>query len=474
LLKSISAILLAVVVAGPSIAARADAIDEIVASEMQRQRSPSVAVSVVKDGRMLKVRGYGVANLEHKSPATASTFFQTASIGKQFTAALVMLLVRDGKLQLDEVISTYLPDAPPTWNGITVRHLLNHTSGLDRIDPAIDLRKDYTEAELLKSAYKVPLIGRPGEQHEYSNLGYQVLGFLSSRAAGKFYGDQLRERVFGPLGMAARVINEQEILPGRAAGYERFEGRFGNQLWVAPSQNTTADGSLYVSAIDMARWSVALQGQQILTKAEKEAMWRPTRLTSGQMEDYGFGWRLFNESGHRLVRHRGDWQGFTTHILHMPEDRLTIVVLMNRAHAQPHVIADRLAGHYVPTLRKPQDAPPTAGALLQQPVYLRGSMNEWKPTVPFVQVEADMLQARATLAGGIQQFKIGDADWKVVDLGVRYDEASTKVVKTQYLEFKGENIFMDVGQPGEYTFQLRLRAKGMPTLTVLPPPSTQK
>jgi D-alanyl-D-alanine carboxypeptidase len=474
LLKSLSAILLAVVVAGPSVAARSDSIDEIVASEMQRQRSPSVAVSVVKDGRVVKVQGYGTANLEHKSPATASTFFQTASMGKQFTAALVMLLVRDGKLQLDEVISRYLPDAPPTWNGITVRHLLNHTSGLDRIDPAIDLRRDYTEAELLQSAYKVPLIGRPGEQHEYSNLGYHVLGFLSSRVGGKFYGDQLRERIFGPLGMASRVINEQEVLPGRAAGYERFEGRFGNQLWVAPSQNTTADGSLYVSATDMARWSVTLQGDEILSRAEKEAMWRPTRLASGQMEDYGFGWKLFNESGHRLVRHRGDWQGFSTHILHMPEDRLTIVVLMNRAHAQPHVIADRLTGHYFPTLRTRPDAPPTNGALLQQPLYLRGSMNEWKLTVPFVQVEADMLQARATLAGGIQHFKIGDADWKVVDLGVRYDEALTKPVKTQNLEFKGENIFMDVSQPGEYTFQLRLRAKGSPTLTVIPPSTVPK
>jgi CubicO group peptidase (beta-lactamase class C family) len=390
-------------------------------------------------------------------------------MGKQFTAALVMLLVRDGKLQLDGAISRYLPDAPPTWNGITARHLLNHTSGLDRIDPAIDLRKDYTEAELLQSAYKVPLIGRPGEQHEYSNLGYHVLGFLSSKVGGKFYGDQLRERIFGPLGMSARIINEQEILSGRAAGYERFEGRFGNQLWVAPSQNTTADGSLYVSATDMARWSIALQDEQILSKAEKEAMWQPARLANGQIEDYGFGWKLFSDSGHRLVRHRGDWQGFTTHILHMPDDRLTIVVLMNRAHAQPHVIADRIASHFVSSLRKPPDTPPTSAALLQRSVYLRGTMNEWKLTVPFVQIETDLLQARAALTGGIQQFKIGDADWKVVDLGVRYDEALTKVGKAQDLEFKGENIFMDVNQPGEYTFQLKLRAKGSPTLTVIPP-----
>jgi D-alanyl-D-alanine carboxypeptidase len=428
----------------------------------------------LKDGVVAKAKGYGFANLEHRSPANATTVYQTASIGKQFTAALVMLLVRDGKIRLDEDVSTYLPEAPSAWTGITVRHLLTHTAGLDRQDPAIDLRKDYSESELLQSAYKVPLVGKPGEKHEYSNLGYQVLGFLCSRVAGKFYGDQLRERIFLPLGMTARVISEQAIIQGRAAGYERSGGRFGNQLWVAPSQNTTADGSLYVSPIDMARWSSALQNEQVLTKAEKETMWQPTRLSNGQSEDYGFGWKLFNESGHRVVRHRGDWQGFTTHIFHLPKERLTISVLMNRAHAQPHVIVDRIAAHYLPALRKPTELRPSAEALLAQPLFLRGTMNEWMPTAPFVKTSPQALKARAVLPKGMQEFKIADANWRIADFGVNYDEQPASASKAQLLRFKGDNIAFDVIDPGEHTFTLTIDPRGTPSLLITPPASNRQ
>lgn len=449
-------------------AARADAIDRIVVSEMQRQRSPAVGVAVVKDGVVTKAQGYGFANLEHHVPASADTFFQTASIGKQFTAALVMLLVRDGRLRLDEPVAAYLPDAPPTWAAITVRHLLTHTAALDRMDPAIDLRKDYTEAELLASAYRVPLMGAPGAQHAYSNLGYQVLGIICSRVGGSFYGDQLRERLFKPLHMGARVISEHDIVPGRAAGYERLGGRFGNQAWVAPSQNTTADGSLYVTARDMARWGQALQGVQLLSQAEKETLWQPLRLNSGQTEDYGFGWKLFSEVGHRIVRHRGDWQGFTSHIFHMPEERLTITVLMNRANAQPHDIVDRIAAHYIKDLRRPPPKPLVAADLIARPIFIRGSMNDWKATLPLVAVAPGVFQAQVELARGVHDFKVADAEWETVDLGVAYDEDVTLPGRPQALELRGDNIVLRVQRPGAYTFELAMRGKAAPTLTVKP------
>lgn len=325
---------------------------------------------------------------------------------------------------------------------------------------------------MLASAYKLPLQSTPGERHAYSNLGYQILGVLCSRVGGGFWGDQMRERVFVPLRMDARVISERDVIVGRAAGYDRFEGRFENQRWVAPTLNTTADGSLYVSARDMARWAIALDGQQILSTAEKEAMWRPTRLTNGQTVDYGFGWGLAVDSGHRTVRHRGDWQGFTSYLLHLPEDRLTISVLMNRSNAQSEVIADRIAAHYVPQLRKPAIVAPDHAAVLQQTLFLRGALNDWKPTLPFAQTAPGVLQARAVLGSGMHQFKIGDAEWKVADFGARFDEALTKVGKPQALAFKGEDLFLEVSQPGEYTFQVDMVGKGAPMLTVLAPPAT--
>lgn len=446
--------------------AQADAIDDIVDAEMKRQHSPAIGVAVVRNGAAVKVRGYGLANLEHRVPATAATFFQTASVGKAFTAALVLLLVREGTIQLDAPVSSYLPDAPPAWEGVTVRRLLNHTSGLVRTDPAIDLGKDYSEAELLASAYRLPLLAPPGQRHVYSNLGYQVLGILCSRVGGRFWGEQMREKLFAPLRMTARVISEQDIVPGRAAGYLRWDGHFENQRWVAPSQNTTADGSLYVSARDMARWADALQGQQLLNAAEKESLWQATLLSDGQLADYGLGWALFSVAGHRQVRHRGDWQGFTTHILHLPEDRLTISVLMNRANAQPHVIADRIAAHFIPGLRKPVAVAPTPAAMQRQALYLRGTFNDWKPTLHLEALEPGLLRAQARLDAGMQAFKIGDVDWKLVDLGARFDEALAKPGKPQRLEFQGEDLFLEVDRAGEYRFVLDLRGQGAPKLTV--------
>lgn len=454
-------------------AAQADPIDDVVASEMRRQHSPAIGLAVVRNGAPIKVRGYGIINLEHRARATETSLFQTGSVGKQFTAALVMLLVRDGKIQLDAPVSMYLPEAPASWANITVRHLLTHTSGLRGTDPAVDLWKDYSEAELLASAYKLPLKSKPGDRHDYSNLGYHILGILCSRVGGKFWGDQMRERVFAPLGMNARVISERDVIVGRAAGYERFEGQFENQRWVAPTQNTTADGSLYVSPRDMAGWSIALDGRQFLSAAEKAAMWQPAPLANGQTADYGFGWALSVNSGHRVVRHRGDWQGFTAYILHMPEDRLTVSVLMNRSNAQPHVLADRIAAHFISDLRKPSVRPPDSAALLQQTIYLREKLNDWKPTLRFVMVASGVLEVRSVLSAGMHQFKVGDADWKVADLGAKFDEALAKIGRPQALEFKGEDLFLEVDQPGEYTFQLDLRRSDTSTLTVFGPSSRQ-
>jgi CubicO group peptidase (beta-lactamase class C family) len=386
-----------------------DEVDRIVTAEMQRQYSPAVAIAIVKKGNPVKVQSYGIANLEDRAPATSATFFQTGSIGKQFTATLVMLLVRDGKLKLDEPVSTYLPATPPSWSGITVRRLLTHTAGLRGTDPAIDLRKDYTEDELLSSAYKASLLSTPGLKYAYSNLGYQVLGVLCSKVDGRFWGDQMRERVFVPLGMSARVISERDIVPNRAAGYERFEGQLENQQWVAPSQNTTADGSLYVSAQDMARWGTALQGTQILSAAEKDAMWTPAILDGGLRTDYGFGWELEQKAGHRIVLHRGDWQGFTSFIMHLPDDRLTITVLMNRANGQPQKIASQIVGTFIHELRKPVASAPSESDLHRQPVYLRRPASDGKPPVRFVEINPGRWQSNLTLAPGMHQFRIGDA-----------------------------------------------------------------
>jgi CubicO group peptidase (beta-lactamase class C family) len=187
---------------GTAHATYADKIDNIVAAEMKRQHIPGASIAVVRNGKIIKASGYGLANLEHNVRVTPDTVFQSASLGKQFTAALVMRLVEDGKLKLDAPVSTYLPNTPDAWTKISVRHLLTHTSGIPGLDKSIDLHKDYSEDELLQAIARVPLQFAPGDKWSYSNLGYEVLGVLCSKVGGKFYGEQLRERFFQSIGMS--------------------------------------------------------------------------------------------------------------------------------------------------------------------------------------------------------------------------------------------------------------------------------
>lgn len=218
------------------------AVDEFVRGEMERQKIPGVSIAVVKDGKPIFVKGYGLANIEHQVSVKPETIFQSGSVGKQFTAFAVMLLVDEGKISLDEKISKYLGEVPESWKNITVRHLLTHTSGLTDYTQDFNLWQDYTEDELLKKAQGVPTAFAPGEKWQYSNLGYLTLGVLIHKVSGKFYGDLLQERVFKPLGMTtARVISEADIIPNRAMGYRLEKGELKHQTWVAPQFNTTAD-----------------------------------------------------------------------------------------------------------------------------------------------------------------------------------------------------------------------------------------
>ena len=157
-----------------------------------------------------------------------------------------MMLVEEGKLALDDLISKYIPNTPEIWKAITIRHLLTHTSGIsNKIYRQINLHLDYTENELLKMIGEMPLDFQPGEKMSYSNAGYVTLGILIHKATGEFYGDLLGKKIFTPLGMStARIINEMDIIPNRAAGYRIMMGQLKNQDWVSSSLNTTADGQL--------------------------------------------------------------------------------------------------------------------------------------------------------------------------------------------------------------------------------------
>ncbi|HSE41997.1 MAG TPA: serine hydrolase [Acidobacteriota bacterium] len=322
-------------------------IDAFVNGYIQKKKIPGVAALVKKDGTTVLSKGYGYANLEHMVPVKPETIFQSGSIGKQFTATAVMILVEEGKVQLSDPVSKYLT-VPKTWDKIKISHMLSHTSGLGDYPEEFDLQKDYTEDDLLKMVTASKLFFEPGEQYKYSNLAYLTLGILIHKVTGKFYGDFLQERVFQPLGMDnTRIISEADIIPNRAAGYRLVKDEIKNQEWVAPSLNTTADGSLYFNVLDMAKWDAGLETEKILKKSSLDQMWTEVVLNNGKKESYGFGWGVEKtKNGHRLIEHGGAWQGFTSHIARYVDDGISVMVLCNLAGGDSTYIAHKLAGFY--------------------------------------------------------------------------------------------------------------------------------
>ena len=330
---------------------QSDSIDAFVRAEMARQKIPGVAVGIVDHGKVT-ARGYGYANVEHMVPVTEHTVFQSGSLGKMFTATAVMLQVEDGKLSLSDSITKFFPDAPPSWNGITVRHLLTHTSGIpDYTTSTFDYRKDYTEEQLARFAYEQKPEFPAGSRWNYSNTGYALLGFIVHKVSGRFYGDVLAERVFKPLGMTeTRIISEADIVPNRAAGYQLVQGELKNQDWVAPLLNTTADGSLYFTVHDLLAWNAAVERRAILKPESWREILTPVHLNSGRTYPYGMGWGITTRNGHALQAHGGAWQGFKTVLTRFIDDSLSIIVLANLAQANPGRIADGIAAIINPAL----------------------------------------------------------------------------------------------------------------------------
>jgi CubicO group peptidase (beta-lactamase class C family) len=333
-------------------------VDTVVDAQRKAQKIPGVSLAVCRDGKIVKASGYGLANLEWEIPVTPETIFQTGSVGKQFTATAIMMLMEEGKLGLDDKIAKYIPEAPATWNDVTIRSLLTHTSGIadyggeeDTMSKGvINFRKDYTEEELVQAFAKMPKDFSAGEKWSYSNTGYVLLGVIIHRVTGEFYGDFLQERIFKPLGMTStRIISEADIVPRRSSGYRLVKAEWKNQEWVAPTLNTTADGALYTNVLDLAKWDAALYTTKLIKQSSLDAMWTPVKLTSGKTYPYGFGWDLESKQGHRVVSHDGAWQGFTMSISRYLDERLTVIVMTNldSDNSKPEEIADEVAGIYL-------------------------------------------------------------------------------------------------------------------------------
>ncbi len=369
--------------------ARADKVDDYVEKQRQQLHLPGVSLAVVRDGQLIKSRGYGLANLELNVRATEDTVYEIGSNTKQFTAAAVMMLVEEGKINLDDKLTKYFPEAPESWSGITVRHLLSHTSGIQNHVAVPDwlnvfktsITSETTPArdELLKMFFKLPLEFKPGETWSYDNTGYYLLGIIIEKASGKSYWEFLDERIFHPLGMTAtRNTEPQPIVPNRASGYEWVNDHFENRPILAPFIAFSA-GSILSTVKDMAKWDAALYSEKLLKESSLHQVWAVTKTNDGADApfDYGFGWFIGHYHGHHLVQHTGGTPGFSSLIYRFLDDKLTIILLTNHSDRIVDQFAVDLAGMYVPALKPPEGNPdpePKTTATLKEVVS--GLLNE--------------------------------------------------------------------------------------------------
>jgi len=314
--------------------------------------SPGLAIAVVRDGKIVHSRGYGLANLEYGVRNTPATIFHAASVSKQFTAFAIHLLAHDGKLSLDDEARKHLPELRVQGPPITIRHLLHHTSGLRdqwNLLQLAGLRMDdgITEGDILGLLWQQRQLNfAPGEDELYSNSGYTLLAQIVKRVSGQPLAAFAQERIFGPLGMKSTHFHENygALVKGRAYSYVRVRDGW---RYTALSFSNVGATSLFTTVEDLARWDANFDDARVGGPAVAAAMLVSGRLNSGREINYASGLGMRSYRGLPAVEHGGIDAGYRAHILRLPKQRLSVLMLGNAADLATGELARRVADVYL-------------------------------------------------------------------------------------------------------------------------------
>lgn len=422
-------------------------IDDLITGQMTHQQVPGVSVVVSANGVPILEKGYGLANRETGVSANAQTIYRIGSVTKQFTAAGVMLLIQDGKLTLDQRIAQYFPTAPANWKDITIRQLLQHTSGMQRdfqapLASIYDPNHNYTPDEIISLFGRIPMASAPGQMYSYSNTGYYVLGLLIERVSGLSYFDFLQNRIFKPLDMSTASLISTLPAPGAlAAGYELDDGKLTRADTLFPGDDG-GQGGLQMSAPDLAKWDAALYTGHILSQSSREQLWTPTVLNDGNTEQYGLGWVLDSVNGHPFVWHNGKESGYRSQFERHTAEGLTVIVLCNLGDCGPEKIAAGVVALINPALdwKIVADPQPQIGALARGALedVAAGTLNPQRYTAEEAARLADGVFAAyvagAGAFGAIEQFGFVDSRLVSGVLTYRYLIKSHKDSALLYLQ----------------------------------------
>jgi D-alanyl-D-alanine carboxypeptidase len=323
--------------------------DEYVRIMMLNKHIPAVSVAVLKDGKVLKMKSYGLANLETHTPAASQSVYKLGSLSKQFIAAAVMLLQQDGKINLDDRVSRYLDSLPSAWQSITIRNLLSHTSGLARDDPDFDPLKVRPLNEDIKAIYSLPLDFAPGTDWSYSNMNYYVLAAIIGKVTGMDWTEWISNHIFKPCRMnQTRTVSVTDLILHRANGYKRtVDGWENAEIWLA----LRPSGAFVSNITDLAIWDSILCSNRLLSTASKKQMWTAMKLNDSRNTHYGFGWFVDSINNHLRIHHDGGVPGFRSDFERFPDDKLSVIVLTNVGSANGERIAQTIAGFFMHELK---------------------------------------------------------------------------------------------------------------------------
>jgi len=316
-------------------------------SEFNSPNAPGASVLVMNHDSVIFRKSYGLASINSNAPITTVTNFRLASITKQFTAMCILLLQEQGKLSFDDKIMKFFPDFPLYGKDITIRHLLNHTSGLVDYESLIPDSQTVQvhDADCLQLMFTIDSLYFPsGSKYQYSNTGYALLALIVEKTSGKRFADFLKENIFDTIGMKTTVAYENGIstVPHRAYGHSLVDGK-----WMETDQSNTSavlgDGGIYSNVEEMAQWISSLWNYKLISKQTQQSAWTDAVLNDGTTIDYGMGWHTETYHGIRHPHHGGSTRGFRNHILLFPENKLMIIVLTNRNEGNPITEAKKIA-----------------------------------------------------------------------------------------------------------------------------------
>lgn len=329
---------------------QAKAIDEYLTG-LYKSTEPGASVLVVKEGKVILRKGYGLAKLDTKAPITPETIFRIGSVTKQFTSTAILKLAEQGKLNLQDEITKYLPSYPTQGKKITIEHLLTHTSGIKSytsLEAVMEKREQEISVDDMINTFKdQPFDFNPGDGYLYNNSGYFLLGAIVEKASGITWGEYLKKNFFVPLKMTNTFYVDPK-LPAQATGYQKTSAtEYGVAKEVHPTVPYSA-GAIFSTVDDLWKWEKAIFEFKVVKKESLDKAWTPLTLNNGKKESYGYGWMLSKIGDNKVIGHGGGIDGFVCHEFYVPASKLFVTVLENGSPVDPagtsYEIADRVLG----------------------------------------------------------------------------------------------------------------------------------